>query len=78
MCTHNLCFGTKIRKIGIPLYIPLLGSWGYTFHGYVFLMDHVIFLRQAIETSFKIIQLAGRALLIVKQHSFINKNKNLY
>ena len=22
--THNLCFGAKIRKIGIPLYIPVL------------------------------------------------------
>ena len=23
-CTHNLCFGTKIRKIGIPLHTPVL------------------------------------------------------
>ena len=22
--THNLCFGAKIRKIGIPLYTPVL------------------------------------------------------
>ena len=22
--THNLCFGAKIRKIGIPLHIPVL------------------------------------------------------
>ena len=22
--THNLCFGAKIRKIGIPLYTPFL------------------------------------------------------
>ena len=42
--THNLCFGAKIRKIGIPLYTPVLllksgvGGGGYTFHGHVFLM----------------------------------------
>ena len=24
--THNLCFGSKIRKIGIPLYTPVLLS----------------------------------------------------
>ena len=24
MSTHNLCFGAKIRKIGIPLYTPVL------------------------------------------------------
>ena len=23
-CTHNSCFGAKIRKIGIPLYTPVL------------------------------------------------------
>ena len=23
-CTHNLCFGAKIRKIGIPLHTPVL------------------------------------------------------
>ena len=22
-CTHNLCFGAKIRKIGIPLQTPV-------------------------------------------------------
>ena len=40
-CTYNLCFGAKIRKIGIPLYTPVLykvGFEGYTFHGHVFLM----------------------------------------
>ena len=24
MSTHNLCFGAKIRKIGIPLQTPVL------------------------------------------------------
>ena len=24
MCTHNLCCGAKIRKIGIPLHTPVL------------------------------------------------------
>ena len=24
MSSHNLCFGAKIRKIGIPLYTPVL------------------------------------------------------
>ena len=24
MSTHNLCFGAKIRKIGIPLHAPVL------------------------------------------------------
>ena len=24
MSTHNLCFGAKIRKIGIPMYTPVL------------------------------------------------------
>ena len=42
MSTHNLCFGSNIRRIGIPGYIQNLlfknGSKGYTFHGHVFLM----------------------------------------
>ena len=41
--THNLCFGAKIRKIGIPPHTPVffyikVGLRGYTFHGHVFLM----------------------------------------
>ena len=40
--THNLCFGAKIRKIGIPLQTPVLlyksGVRGYSLHGHVFLM----------------------------------------
>ena len=37
--THNVCFGSKIRKLGIPLYIPvLLCKKGVYFHGHVFLM----------------------------------------
>ena len=24
MSTHNLCFGAKIRKIGVPLHTPVL------------------------------------------------------
>ena len=36
--THNLCFGAKIRKIGIPLHTPALLSRGYTLHGHVILM----------------------------------------
>ena len=40
---HNLCFGAKIRKIGIPLQTPVLlyksGVKGrYTSHGHVFVM----------------------------------------
>ena len=40
--THNLCFGSEIRKIGIPckpqyFYIKL-GLKGYTLHGHIFLM----------------------------------------
>ena len=44
MSTHNLCFGTKIRKIGIPLHTPVMlyKKWGYKFHGYVFLMNNVV------------------------------------
>ena len=38
--THTLCFGAKIRKIGIPLQTPFSiykwGSRGYAFHGHVF------------------------------------------
>ena len=44
MSTHNLCFGAKIRKIGIPLQTPVvlyksgvLGG-GYSLHGHVFLL----------------------------------------
>ena len=44
--THNLCFGAKIRNIGIPLQTPVLlykiGVKGYTFHGHVFLMQQCI------------------------------------
>ena len=36
MSTHNLCFGEKIRKVGIPLH--KIGLMGYTFHLHVFLM----------------------------------------
>ena len=43
MSTHNLCFGAKIRKIGIPLQTSVLlykigFQGGYTLHGHVFLM----------------------------------------
>ena len=43
MSTHNLCFGAKIRKIGIPLHTPVLlyksgVQGGYTLHGHVFVM----------------------------------------
>ena len=44
MPTHNLCFGAKIKKIGIPQQTPIFFSitkWGfkgYTFHGHVFEM----------------------------------------
>ena len=41
--THNLCFGSKIRKIVIPLQSPVFlfkdgGLKGYILQGYVFLM----------------------------------------
>ena len=41
--TYNLCFGAKIRKIGIPLQTPVLlyksgVQGGNTFHGYVSLI----------------------------------------
>ena len=43
--THNQCFGTKIRRIDIPLAIKIWGMaikiWGMrgdTFHGHVFMM----------------------------------------
>ena len=43
--TANLCFGSKIRKIGISLQTVLLcisGVWGggCSLHGYVFLMSN--------------------------------------
>ena len=46
MSTHNLCFGAKIRKIGIPLHTPVLlyksgVQGGYTLHGHVFMMFSV-------------------------------------
>ena len=43
--TYNLCFGTKIRKIG-TVYLCIAqfcfikrGLWGYSFHGHIFLMS---------------------------------------
>ena len=41
--THTLCFGAKIRKIGIPLHTPVLlyksgVKVGDTLHGHVFMM----------------------------------------
>ena len=44
--THNLCFGPKIRKIGIPQHTPSLtiqkcGLRGYPLHGHVFLMTQI-------------------------------------
>ena len=44
MSTHNLCFGAKIRKIGIPLHTPVslykseVQGGGYSLHEDVFLM----------------------------------------
>ena len=38
--THNLCFEAKIRKIGIPLYTPLL-PYKSGVRGNVFLMKNV-------------------------------------
>ena len=40
-CTNNLCFESKIRKIGIPLPTSVFlyksgGLTGYTFYGHVF------------------------------------------
>ena len=44
--THDACFGSKIRQLGIPLQTPILlykkwGLRGYTFHGHVFLMNTI-------------------------------------
>ena len=44
MSANNVCFGAKIRKIGIPLQTPILlyknGVYGwYSLHGHVFLMS---------------------------------------
>ena len=38
MCTHNLCFGAKIRKIDIPLHTPVSLYKSGALHGHVFLM----------------------------------------
>ena len=42
MSTHKVCFGSKIRKLGIPLQTPVFlykseVEGGYTFHGNVIL-----------------------------------------
>ena len=41
--THNLSFGVKKKKLGIPrkpqFYYINVGFKGYTFHGHVFLMS---------------------------------------
>ena len=47
MSTDNLCFGAKIRKIGMPLHTPFLlykkcGIRGYLFHGHVFLRHQLV------------------------------------
>ena len=36
--THNLCFGARIRKIGIALHTQVWGSRGYTLDGHVILL----------------------------------------
>ena len=39
--THNVCFGSKIRKLGIPLQFPVflyISLKRYILHGQVFLM----------------------------------------
>ena len=46
--THNLCFGAKIRKIGIPLHYIKVGFKGYILHGHVILM---LLFEQALSTS---------------------------
>ena len=42
MSSHNLCFGSKIRKNGKPLYIPIynvkIRCEGFTLHRHVILM----------------------------------------
>ena len=51
MSPNNLCFGAKIRKIGISLHTPIcyikVGFKGYTLHGRVFLMSMEIINSQA-------------------------------
>ena len=63
MSTHNLCFGAKIRKIGIPLHTPvLLYKVGFKGYSHVFLMyfcsvqtrvDHVVLLVYVLEVTFE-------------------------
>ena len=45
--THNLCFGAKIRKIGIPLHTPVLLNesgvqGGIHLHGHVFVISGLV------------------------------------
>ena len=54
--THYLCFGSNIRKIGTPLYTPVLthksgGSRVYTCHGHVILL---IFCHSALLESVEV------------------------
>ena len=42
MSTHNLCFGSKIRKKNCKPHPPLKsGLMGYTFYGHVFLITEL-------------------------------------
>ena len=71
MSTHNLCFGVKIRKIGIHLLTPVLEynigvkwSWGImerTLHGHVFLM-----LREHFVSRMSVFPTGGHSLILTQ------------
>ena len=54
-CTHSLCFGAKIRKIGIPQFCYIKVGYHirrYILHGHVILCDQAaIMVNQEIQKS---------------------------
>ena len=49
-------FWSRITKIGIPLHTPVLSyksgvQWGYIFHGHVFLINDVLFIKASSHIS---------------------------
>ena len=84
--THNLCFGAKIRKIGIPLHTPVLlyksGVSGVFYFTDMFLMIHLdlnVLLDARKDDNFKdwrSIILSELETYVAKTRRFVTRSSN--
>ena len=80
MSTHNVCFGAKIRKIGIPLHTPVLlykkgVQGGYTLHGYAFVVYFAVKLTNIFFCQRRELSVTG---MCKRSHNNLGSNKNAF